>query len=1012
MNETLHLSLLGPPLIHLGNEPVTGLSPQKVKALLFYLAYTARPHPRELLADLFFDDRPPKQAAANLRAMVSRLRRTLKPFITANQGTIALDTSADFWLDTAVLTPTLQVTQKQMADAGSLKQHTAVKLTDALNLYRSEFLAGFHIREARNFGEWLLLERERWHHQIITALQALVAYHLHRREYAAGITQARQLIRLDNLQENAHRQLMLLLARSGDRSAALAQYETCRQILAQELSVEPMAETTALFERIRAANAAVPHNLPPQFTPFVGRSAELAQISQRLDDPDCRLLTLVGSGGVGKTRLALEAVGERADDYLNGVAFVPLAPLDDPALMVTAVANALKFNFSGSKPIKSQLLDHLSAQEMLLILDNFEHLLAGSDLIVDILQAAPDVKILATSRERLNFSMEWVLNIRGLAYPEDDGAVTPLMDYEAAQLFHDNARRASVDFVFDAQTAPHVRRICQLLEGLPLGLELAAAAVWERPLAEVAASIEDNVTALATTMRDVSPRHRSVQAVFNHSWALLTSQEQQVFKQLTIFRGSFDEAAAAAVCEAPVALLTKLVQKSLLRREENGRYNLHELWRQLGHEKASLVEHEEAQRQHGRYYATWLDQKSLDLTSQKQVETLTRINADIENIRAGWNWATGQGQWALIQQYLVGFNDWHNIRAMFQEGADVYDRTIVILKRSGTATQESNRLLGRMLAYQGFFLFRLGQFAQAKERLQESLAVLRPLNELQLMLKPLGGLANIAIQQGDYASAKQRYQENLEIAYRLESPHSVASSLEGIAMLTNHEGAYEKAKELFQECLAMRREIGDPHQTANTLGNLGTAYFFSKQHAEAEKVFIESLTLRRSVNDKHGIILMLSNLAELALHAEDYEKAKSLYQECGQVSEAMNHRLGKSDSQLGLGDVFFTLGDYETAVQNYLAALKEAKAAQFSLNILLALVGLAGIAFKRHQIEESAKLISFICQHPALNQEIKTRATWLDAALNAELTPKERGTIEQQVAGLSLDSLLDSCVWT
>ncbi|MCP4426973.1 MAG: tetratricopeptide repeat protein [Chloroflexi bacterium] len=1005
MNETLRLSLLGSPLIQLENEPVTGLSPQKVKALLLYLAYTAQPQPRELLAELFFDDRPPKQAAANLRAMVSRLRKKLKPFVAANQETIGFDTSASFWLDTAVLAPILQTTQQQIAHDGSLTPETAVQLTNALTLYRGEFLAGFHVREARNFGEWALLERERWHHQIADALQALIAHHLHRREYVAGIAQARRLIRLDNLQENAHRQLMMLLARSGDRSAALTQYESCRQILAQELGVEPMAETTALYERIRTAQTAVPHNLPPQFTPFVGRADELDQISRRLDDPNCRLLTLVGSGGVGKTRLALEAAGERIGDYLNGVFFVPLAPLDDPSSLVTVVANAVQFHFSGREPIKSQLLNHLRSQEALLVLDNFEHLLAGSELALDILKAAPHVKILATSRERLNFSMEWTLNIRGLVYPENETTITPLVEYEAAQLFLDSARRANADFVLDDRTAPHVQRICQLIEGLPLGLELAAAATRERPLAEVAASIEKNAAALATTMRDLSPRHRSVQALFDHSWAMLTERERQIFKRLTVFRGSFDKAAAEAVADAMPFLLARLAAKSLLRQRENGRYNLHELWRQLGAEKLSSAEYEDARERRGRYYAAWVEQKSPDLTNEKQAATVARINADSENIRASWNWAVRQQQWPLIQQYLAGFNDWHNIRAMFQKGTDAYGQTIAALKRSGATDEESSRLLGQLLAYQGFFLFRLARFEQAKEKLGESLTILRPLDALQMMLKPLGGLANIAIQQGDYGAAKQRYQENLEIALRLEFPHAIASSLEGIAMLTNHEGAYEKASELFQQCLEMRREIGDPHQTANTLGNLGTAYFFLNQHAAAEKVFLESLELRRSVNDRHGIILMLSNLGELALRAKAYAKAKNLYQECGEVSAAANHRLGQSDSQLGLGEVYFALGDYETAAENYLDALKEAMAAQLMLNVLLALVGLAGIAFERQQIEKSAELLFFVFQHPALNQEIKNRGAWLDAALAAKLSPAERKAVERRAGRLSLDDV-------
>jgi predicted ATPase len=774
-----------------------------------------------------------------------------------------------------------------------------------------------------------------------------------------------------------------------------------------------MAETAALYERIRSASTAVPHNLPPQFTPFVGRLDELAWLNRRLDDPGCRLLTLAGSGGAGKTRLALEIVAERAGDYLNGAAFVPLASIDDPDLLVTAVAEAIRFTFSGSKPPKQQLLDHLHGLEMLLALDNFEQVLEGAGLVADILKAAPRVTILATSREPLNLSMEWLLTVHGLAYPGAAEEARPLAQYEAAQLFDHNARRASARFALNDASAPFVGRICQLVEGLPLALELAAAAVRERPLAEIAAAIEENTAVLATTMRDVPPRHRSVQAVFNHSWSRLTPSQRRIFARLTVFRGSFDRAAAKAVSGAAPETLARLVQKSLLRRE-NGRYHLHALWRQLGAEKLSAEEREEAQAAHGRYYTGWMQQQEANLTGDAQLNTLALITADIENIRAAWNWAVRQRQWEAIRQAVDSFNDWHNIRALFREGTAVYEQAIVALKealKSKTGAPASSRpasrdagapgadvLLAQLLTYQGFFLFRQAEFGPAKAKLQESAALLRPLDEPRLLIKALGGLANIAIMQGDYETAGRQYRENLALARRAGLPGAIASNLEGTAMLANYAGEFDKAQRLFRQCLAMQREIGNLHQIASTLGNLATASFYLEQYAEAEKALVESLELRRSLDDQHGVILMLLNLGELALFTQEYEKARRFYEECGRVSAAARHRLGDVDSRVGLGDVCFALGEYDTAASHYLAAINMAQTAKLLPNLLLALVGMAGVLFKREQVGEAAVVFAFVQRHPALNQEIKDKGAWLAAAL----PPEARAAGEAQAAGMSL----------
>jgi hypothetical protein len=292
-------------------------------------------------------------------------------------------------------------------------------LRKAIELYRGDFLEGFHVRNAPGFEEWMLGEQERLRQLALQALHMLTTHHTMRGEYGAGVDYITRLLALDPWREEAHRQLMLLLARSGQRSAALAQYETCCRVLVEGLGVEPSAETTALYERIRAAPERR-HNLPPRPTSFVGREEELAVMGQHLANPDCRLLTVIGPGGIGKTRLALQVAAEQVDAFLHGVTFVPLASLLSAELLAPAIADALQLPLHGREAHKVQLLNHLRDKELLLVLDNFEHLVpTGLRLLLDILRAAPEVKLLVTSRERLNLRWEWVMALDGLPYPEE-----------------------------------------------------------------------------------------------------------------------------------------------------------------------------------------------------------------------------------------------------------------------------------------------------------------------------------------------------------------------------------------------------------------------------------------------------------------------------------------------------------------------------------------------------------------------------------------------------------------
>lgn len=427
----LSIELLGGLVVKVYGRALTTFKSRKTEALLVYLACNARPIGRDELAAFLWDDSDPAQAQANLRKTLSDLRQHLDEFLRIDRHTIALNLAGDVWLDVAGF----EALTNTKADRPASFEH-------AIELYKGDFLAGFFLRDGYAFDEWAALERERLRLTAVTTLEALAAHSLHHRQYARGIRHATRLLGMDPLHEASHRLLMRLLARSGQRSAALAQYANCQQILEAELGVAPQPETTAVYQRIRHAPPQ-PIHFPTHFTPFIGRQHELVQISQLLDQPHTRLLTLQGLGGVGKTRLALQAAADLSSDYEHGVFFLALA--GTPPDFFQATLNSLLGVPATAQPPRQQLLDFLRPKQCLLVLDNFEHLQVHTAVLTDILRAAPHVQLLVTSRERLNAPTEQVLELHGLDWPGHDAAPEAALAYDAVQLFVKQAQRAHPD---------------------------------------------------------------------------------------------------------------------------------------------------------------------------------------------------------------------------------------------------------------------------------------------------------------------------------------------------------------------------------------------------------------------------------------------------------------------------------------------------------------------------------------------------------------------------------------
>ena len=583
----LRIAVLGKPRITRDDGSPVELGSAKATALLLYLATTGERHSRSALAGLLWGDLPEEGARANLRLALTKLRRVADDNLQVTRGYVAADPSS-FWLDRREFEAALA------GGDGDLERVQA-----AVRLYRGDFLDDLVVRGAPELETWIEGEREHLRRLAVTGLARLADDAAARGDPAAGVEAARRMLSLDPLSEEAHRLLMRFLAAKDDRAAALAQFETCRHVLAEELGVEPSPQTVRLAEQIRAGGLApspgtqepqppepgaperegsrqlggvlpVVHTPGPAPSPgpavgpdLIGREADLARVVALVEGEACRLLTLVGPGGVGKTRLALAAAEGLAPRFADGAAVVTLAgvepdnPEQVPDLLAATVAEALAVPLAARRPVRELLQAWLAERRLLVVLDNLEHLPGAASLLTDLLAGAPGLKLLATSRRRVGTGVEWVLDVPGLG------------EGPAVELFAERARRVRTGFSLEEE-GPAVAAICRLVEGLPLAIELAADLARTLPCQVIADKLGSDLDVLQTTSAARPPRHRSMRTVIEASWRLLDDDQQRALAGLSVFRGGFDPAAAEAVAGAELAMLSALVERSLVDRAEGG----------------------------------------------------------------------------------------------------------------------------------------------------------------------------------------------------------------------------------------------------------------------------------------------------------------------------------------------------------------------------------------------------------------------------------------------------------
>ena len=647
------LHLFGAPWIERDAQPVA-IQRRKTMALLAYLAVTARASTRESLATLFWPESDQSTALANLRRDLSGLKSALgAEFLLVERVNISLNPAVDLWLDVAEFQERLAKARSHHDGSGPLCPECFAHLAEAIALYIGDFMAGFNLPDSPQFDDWQFFQSDSLRRVLAEGLQKLIHHHRDRGEFEHATEFARQWLSLDSLHEPAHRQLMALYALSGQHAAALRQYQECVRILEEELGLSPEGETDRLYEAIRTrqfpppqSGSPVRHNLPAQTTRFIGREQELLELQRLLVvEPDVRLITIWGPGGIGKTHLAVEAARSAAPHFRDGVYFVSLAPLNSAKNILLALADSIGLQLYEAQHPERQLFDYLQGKHMLLVLDNFEHLLTGVDLLAQILAVSPQVRLLVTSRERLDLTSENLYPLGGLSYP-GQADLEHVLDYDAVSLLLQCVRKLQPDFEPLAQDLSAMVHICQLVQGMPLALLLAAAWMEVLSLDEMSAEIARSLDILATELRDLPERQRSMRAVFDYSWQLLAEQQRLSLMKLCVFQGGFTRQVAQSVAGASMKDLLLLINKSWFYRDQAGRYRFHELIRQYAEQKLSRDPdaYYQARAEHSAYYARLLHEMHGAMQSSQQQSAFHAISIEFDNIRAAWGWLVEQGQ--------------------------------------------------------------------------------------------------------------------------------------------------------------------------------------------------------------------------------------------------------------------------------------------------------------------------------------------------------------------------------
>ena len=939
----LSLFFLGSPRIERDGQSIE-LNNRKVMALLTYLALSGQEHRRDRLVDLLWPDSDQSRGRNDLRQTLFLLKKALgDEYLKSDGETIRLVPNADFWVDVNQFHNLLLQCRGHEHSISEVCSDCVKPLREAVELYKDDFLTGFSLQDSVNFDDWQVSQTQNLRSEMIGGLERLVGCLSEQGEYEKGIEYVQRWLELDQADEEGHRRLMDSYARTGRRTAALRQYEECVRILEEELNSLPQEETTELYESIKGNTFSVEkasstkrwiqksedpsykpsdtptNNLPVQLTSFIGREREMGEVKSLLTTT--HLLTLTGSGGCGKTRLALEVAADLVKEYEDGVWLVELASLLDSDLVPQEVASALDVSEQPGRPLTDSLSDYLKSRRLLLVLDNCEHLIESCATLVDtLLSACPNLKILAASREGLGIGGELTYQVPSLSTPDPEQILTPenIKEYEALSLFTERVLFSQPTFVVTDDNAQALSQICRRLDGIPLAIELAAARVRALSVEQILARLDDSFRLLTGGSRTALPRQQTLRATIDWSYNQLSEKEKVLFNRTSVFMGGWTLEAVEEICtgdgieESEVLdLLMGLVDKSLVVAEERKReerYNLLETIRQYGRDRLlESGEGEVLRDRHLDWFLALAEGAEAELLGPDQVEWLDRLEVEHDNLRAALQWSLGSGgkhgglpseseegdakesndsrlSSAERGLRLAGVLGWFwYLRGYYNEGYQWLEESLSkSTKSTSSSVATSERIKSaraKALLGAGWMLYGKSDYGRAMALCEESLALFRELENKRGESYSLIFLGIISRRQGDYVRGREFSEEGLSSFREVGDKWGIAYSLSRLGEQVSEQGDQKQAIALNEESLALYRELGNKSGIRDSLLNLGRVARNQGDHKRAKELCEESLSLNRELGDKRYTANLLHILGLVALGQEEYDQAAGLLKE-------------------------------------------------------------------------------------------------------------------------------------